>query len=184
MKRYNELLVYDPEFVDKGHYTRFNKYILKMLVNLVHIKKIIYFGNKLINHKKIYYKKIKNLNTYSVRHFILVKKINFFLFYTINCIKNIYYMNKFGENKRLLLLGESNFIFGLLFLFFYRYNYSLVVISTKPIFEKNFFSMIKFNVYKMLLNKADFIIVLNKINQNILKKLFKNEIYYLPERYL
>ena len=99
-------------------------------------------------------------------------------------LKNIILLTKYGKNKTLVLLSESNFIFGLLFLLIYRYKYSIIVISTKPLSKKGFLSYLKYFIYISVLSKANFVVALNKINQKLLCKSLKKKVYFIPERYL
>ena len=184
MNKKIELIIYDPDFSLTGHYTRYNKYFLKIFSSLPNIKRITYFGEKLFSHKKINCIKIKNLNIYEGYHLPIIKKFCFFILYFFVYLKNIILLNKYGKNKTLVLLSESNFIFGLLFLLIYRYKYSIIVISTKPLSNKGFLSHLKYFIYISVLSKAKFVVALNKINQKLLRKFLKKKIYFIPERHL
>lgn len=184
MNKKYELLIYDPDYSVNGHYPRYNKYFLKIFSTLSNIKKITYFGEKIYSHKKIFVKKIKNLNVHKGYHLPIIKKIFFFILYFFVYLKNIVQLNKYGKNKTLVLLSESNFIFGLLFLLIYRYKYSIIVISTKPLSKKGFLSHLKYFIYISVLSKANFVVTLNKTNQKLLSKFLKKKIYFIPERYL
>lgn len=184
MNKKFELLIYDPDYSTTGHYNRYNKYFLKMLSTLTNVEKITYFGEKIFSHKKIYYKKIKNFNANKGYHLPTIKKFFFFILYFFVYIKNIFQINKYGKNKTLVLLSESNFIFGLLFLLIYRYKYSIIVLSTKPLSKKGFLSHFKYFIYISFLSNANFVVALNKINQKLLSKHLKKKVYFLPERHL
>jgi hypothetical protein len=184
MNRKFELIIYDPDYSSTGHYTRYNKYFLKIFSSFSNIKRITYFGEKLLLNKKICFKKITNVNIYKGYHLPIIKKFFFFILNFFVYLKNIILLTKYGKNKTLVLLSESNFIFGLLFLLIYRYKYSIIVISTKPLSKKGFLSYLKYFIYISVLSKANFVVALNKINQKLLSKSLKKKVYFIPERYL
>ena len=80
----NKFIVYDPQFINKGHYSRFNKYILELLCKINTIDEIVYLGKNIYKNKKIKFKKLDSLSTFDYRYSSKLKKIfkvkKFFLF--------------------------------------------------------------------------------------------------------
>lgn len=182
MKNNLEILIYDPNFSSKGHYVRFSKYFLKLSINQNKIDKIIYFGKKLFNNKKILYKKIKHIDNNKGYHLTFFKKILYFKLVAKLYFKNILFINKFGKNRKLLLLSESHFIFQFIFILFYKYDYSVVVVTIKSAYSYNIISLIKKYIFFIFLKKASAIISLNKINQKKLNIFLNKKTFFVPER--
>ena len=73
----NKFTVYDPQFNNIGHYSRFNKYILELLCKINKIDEIVYLGKNIYKNKKIKFKKLESLSTFNYRYDSKFKKILF-----------------------------------------------------------------------------------------------------------
>ena len=82
----NKFIVYDPEFINIGHYSRFNKYILELLCKINTIDEIVYLGKNIYKNKKIKFKKLDSLSTFDYRYDSKLKKI---LFIPIEVLKTL-----------------------------------------------------------------------------------------------
>ena len=112
----NKFIVYDPEFKDIGHYTRFNKYILELLTKIIKVDEIIYFGKNICSNKKIKFKKLHSLSTFNYRYNSKLKKVLFTPIEILKTLNVIFNLKKNCKGATLILSSEGS-IFLNLFMF-------------------------------------------------------------------
>tara|TARA_B110000971_G_C19848881_1_gene426122 strand:+ start:125 stop:412 length:288 start_codon:yes stop_codon:yes gene_type:complete len=90
----NKFIVYDPQFINKGHYSRFNKYILELLCKINTVEEIVYLGRNIYKNKKIKFIKLDSLSTFNYRYDSKLKKILVIPLEILKTLKVIFKLKK------------------------------------------------------------------------------------------
>ena len=180
----NKFIVYDPEFINIGHYSRFNKYILELLCKINTIDEIVYLGKKIYKHKKIKIKKLPSLSTFDYRYDSKLKKILFIPIEVLKTLNVIFKLKKNCNNGTLILLSGGSIFLNFFMLIFFKKPFIIYSVGISDLYSKGFIGWIFNIIYTLNYSKSEKIIVTNEINQMKLRKLKFKEVFVLPERNL
>lgn len=180
----NKFIVYDPEFINIGHYSRFNKYILELLCKINTIDEIVYLGKKIYKHKKIKIKKLPSLSTFDYRYDSKLKKILFIPIEVLKTLNVIFKLKKNCNNGTLILLSGGSIFLNFFMLIFFKKPFIIYSVGISDLYRKGFIGWIFNIIYTLNYSKSEKIIVTNEINQMKLRKLKFKEVFVLPERNL
>ena len=180
----NKFTVYDPQFNNIGHYSRFNKYILELLCKINKIDEIVYLGKNIYKNKKIKFKKLESLSTFNYRYDSKFKKILFIPIEILRTLKVIFKLKKICSDGTLILLSEGSIILNFFMLIFFKRPFVIYSVGISNLYRKGFIGWIYKTIYTLNYSKSISIIVTNKISQMKLKKLKIKKVFVLPERNL
>jgi len=180
----NKFIVYDPEFINIGHYSRFNKYILELLCKINTIDEIVYLGKNIYKNKKIKFKKLDSLSTFDYRYGSKLKKILFIPIEVLKTLNVIFKLKKNCNNGTLILLSGGSIFLNFFMLIFFKKPFIIYSVGISDLYRKGFIGWIFNIIYTLNYSKSEKIIVTNEINQMKLRKLKFKEVFVLPERNL
>jgi hypothetical protein len=180
----NKFIVYDPEFINIGHYSRFNKYILELLCKINTIDEIVYLGKNIYKNKKIKFKKLDSLSTFDYRYDSKLKKILFIPIEVLKTLNVIFKLKKNCNNGTLILLSGGSIFLNFFMLIFFKKPFIIYSVGISDLYRKGFIGWIFNIIYTLNYSKSEKIIVTNEINQMKLRKLKFKEVFVLPERNL
>ena len=180
----NKFIVYDPEFINIGHYSRFNKYILELLCKINTIDEIVYLGKNIYKNKKIKFKKLDSLSTFDYRYDSKLKKILFIPIEILKTLNVIFKLKKNCNNGTLILLSGGSIFLNFFMLIFFKKPFIIYSVGISDLYRKGLIGWIFNIIYTLNYSKSEKIIVTNEINQMKLRKLKFKEVFVLPERNL
>jgi len=180
----NKFIVYDPEFINIGHYSRFNKYVLELLCKINTIDEIVYLGKNIYKNKKIKFKKLDSLSTFDYRYDSKLKKILFIPIEVLKTLNVIFKLKKNCNNGTLILLSGGSIFLNFFMLIFFKKPFIIYSVGISDLYRKGFIGWIFNIIYTLNYSKSEKIIVTNEINQMKLRKLKFKEVFVLPERNL
>tara|TARA_B100000795_G_C22766840_1_gene426079 strand:+ start:868 stop:1419 length:552 start_codon:yes stop_codon:yes gene_type:complete len=180
----NKFIVYDPEFINIGHYSRFNKYILELLCKINTIDEIVYLGKNIYKNKKIKFKKLDSLSTFDYRYDSKLKKILFIPIEVLKTLNVIFKLKKNCNNGTLILLSGGSIFLNFFMLIFFKKPFIIYSVGISDLYRKGFIGWIFNIIYTLNYSRSEKIIVTNEINQMKLRKLKFKEVFVLPERNL
>jgi len=180
----NKFIVYDPEFINMGHYSRLNKYILELLTKIKKVDEIIYFGKNIYKNKKIKFKRLPSLSTYNYRYSSKYKKVFFSFFEILKTLKVVFKLKKESKGATLILLSEGSIFLNLFMFLFFKSPFIIYSITIRNFYRKGFIGWLFKIIYKLNYFKSESIIVTDKIFQSNLKKMKFKNVFILPERNL
>lgn len=180
----NKFIVYDPQFINKGHYSRFNKYILELLCKINTVEEIVYLGRNIYKNKKIRFKKLDSLSTFNYRYDSKLKKILVIPLEILKTLKVIFKLKKNCNDGTLILLSEGSIFLNFFMFIFFKKPFIIYPVGISDFYRKGFIGWVFKIIFTLNYSKSEKIIVTNEINQMKLRKLKFKEVFVLPERNL
>lgn len=161
--------MFDPLFSVKGHYTRFNNYLIDLFLKSEKVNKIIYYtGDKfselITKSESVKHETLNHIEDFQDEYThakTITKKIKVNIRATITYVKILRKINR-DENKYVFIASAGQEMFWILALIILRKPYACFVINTRHSELVGLLGNIRKWIFKRFIGRAKFIFVTEK----------------------